>query len=55
MENKSRVQIVAYVSPDLKAIIEQERKSAGHRVSMSAYIEGVLRRHCDHNKKKSAA
>lgn len=53
MGAKTLEQVVAYVSPDLKRQMEEERKVASPRLSMSAYIESVLRRHCE--KKRKAA
>jgi hypothetical protein len=45
MANKNLIQIVTYISPDLKALIDQERRNSGQRISMSAYVESLLRRH----------
>lgn len=45
MREKYSSQIVAYVSPELRKQLEQDRKRLGLRVSFSAYIESVLRQH----------
>lgn len=52
MPSKNLVQIVSYISPDLKDRIEEARRQSAQRVSMSAYIESVLWQHVDHQKKK---
>ena len=51
MAAKNLVQIVAYVSPELKALIEQDRRKSRQRISMSAYIEHLLQRHFDQDAK----
>jgi hypothetical protein len=55
MTKQPLTQIVAYISPDIKALIEQERKRSAQRISMSAYVESVLRRHVERTRRKSAA
>lgn len=52
MPSKNLVQIVSYISPALKDRIEEARRQSAQRISMSAYIEAVLWRHVDHQKKK---
>ena len=52
MPSKSLVQIVSYISPDLKDRIEEARRQSPQRISMSAYIESVLWQHVDHQNKK---
>jgi hypothetical protein len=48
-------QVVAYIAPELKELIEQDRKRAAQRISMSAYVESILRRHFQRNRRKSAS
>lgn len=55
MTKQSLTQIVTYVSPELKALIEQDRKRSAQRVSMSAYVEAILRRHFERSRRKSVA
>lgn len=45
-------QVVAYIDPALKDRIEEARRKSAHRISMSAYIESVLRHHVEHQQKK---
>lgn len=52
MTTKRLVQIVSYVSPELKDRIEEDRRRFRQRVSMSAYIESILWQHVEHQTKK---
>ena len=54
MDRNCSSQIVAYVSPELRKQLESDRLRLGHRVSISAYVEAVLRRHLDRKKKVAA-
>jgi len=48
-------QIVAYVDPDLYVDIDMARKRSTHRLSISSYVEGVLRRHVQRERKRKTA
>lgn len=52
MPSKNLVQIVSYVSPELKDHLEEYRRRSTQRVSMSAYIESILWQHVEHQNKK---
>lgn len=42
MTQKNLVQVVSYISPELKAHLEEARRRTHRRISMSAYIESLL-------------
>lgn len=48
-------QIVAYVDTELFAALDAGRKLYPHRISMSGYVEMVLRRQLDRRRKRRAA
>lgn len=40
-------QIVAYIDPALKKALQKEIQRSGNRISISSYIEGLVRRHLE--------
>ena len=55
MSKQPLAQVVAYISPELKVLIEQDRKRSAQRISMSAYVESILRRHVERHRRKAVA
>jgi hypothetical protein len=51
MPSQTLCQVVAYINPDLKKLIEKDIRKSGRRTSTSAYIESILKQHLE---KKSA-
>jgi hypothetical protein len=49
MPAKNLVQIGCYVEPALKKALEQHIKRLGNRISISSYIEGLIRKHLEAN------
>jgi hypothetical protein len=49
MAATTRTQIITYVTPALRTQLEQDRQRLwikhGHRMTVSAYVESVLRKH----------
>jgi hypothetical protein len=47
MPSKHLVQIGSYIDPALKKALQKEIARLGNRMSISSYIEGLLRRHLE--------
>ena len=43
MPTKRLIQVVSYISPKLKRLADEKIHRTDYRVSMSAYIEGLMR------------
>lgn len=54
MDSNCSSQIVAYIAPELRKQLEADRMRLGHRVSISAYVESVLRRHLEKKRRVAA-
>lgn len=54
MNSNCSSQVVAYISPELRKQLEVDRMRLGHRVSISAYVESVLRRHLERKRRVAA-
>ena len=53
--NQPRIkQLVTYVDTELFATLDAARKHYPHRISMSGYVEMILRRHFDRQRKRRA-
>jgi len=55
MERQPLKQIVAYVDRDLFVDLDTARKRSMHRLSISSYVEGILRRHVQRERKRKTA
>lgn len=47
MPTKSLCQVVAYIPPDLRKLLDKEVTRTRPRTSTSSYIESVLRQHLE--------
>ncbi len=47
MPTNDLVQVVAYIKPALKKKATKKIEGNGHRITMSAYIEGLMRKDLD--------